>query len=381
MNYNRPPSRRSTEMTDSDYGLEMANRDTELRDIPELPDSVAESHLFTLPREIRDRIYTFCLTAHGGLPVEWPTLWKAYNLQPQLLRTCKIIFNEAAPLLYTLNDMTFHHPSDANMFVRAISSPPLARNISTLSLHIKAQDTRLWMPYLNSKDNKRSLRSDFPNLRELNIRFRSNKWQHSIPPEANMKLWSEDSRLDEIIDVLRHVFVPDSLHDPKNERELEAFISNNPNAFPLDPSDPGYKKQWLAIHKARADFARRQEALPVIKVTCACRVHAQHFATLTTAPATPVPGPDLSQANNGTGVIQQTTLPPTEPPPPVTEGEPFRGFTPIDLQAGMKKMHDPDLGSANVARTPFGNKSGILLSLEIHCLDPKRDNAAEQRTV
>lgn len=382
LNVHRPPTRRSTEMTDdSDYGLEMANRDTELKDIPELPESVTESALFTLPREIRDRVYSFCLTAQGGLPMEWPTLWKAYGLQPQLLRTCRIIYNEAAPLLYTLNNMTFHHPSDANMFVRAISSPALARHIAYLSLHIKAQDTRLWMPYLTSKDIYRSLKADFPDLRELSIRFRSNKWQHSIPPEANMKLWSEDSRLDEIIASLRHVFLPDGPQEAKNERELETYISNHPNAFPLDPSDPSYKKQWLAIHKARNDFARKQEAGPTIKVVCACRVHATHFTALTTNPIPPPPAPDLSQANNGTGVIQQTPIPPVEPPAPVREGEPFRGFTPVDLRGGIKKLHDPDLGSANVARTPFADKHGILLSLEIHCLDPKRENAAEQRTV
>ena len=366
---------------DSEYGLEMANRDTELMDIPELPESVVESPLFTLPREIRNRIYDYCLTAQSGLPMEWPSLWKSYHLQPQLLRTCRIIYNEAAPLLYTLNNMTFHHPSDANMFVRAISSPVLAKHTANLSLHIKAQDTRLWMPYLTSKDINRSVKADFPNLRELSIRFRSNKWQHGLPPEANMKIWHEDSRLDEIIDSLRHVFLPDGPQEPENEREFETYVSNNPSAFPLDPSDPSYKKQWLAIHKARADFSRKQEATPTIKVVCACRVHATHFTTLTTSPIPPPLAPDLSQANNGTGVIQQTPIPPAEPPLPVREGDPFRGFTPIDLRAGIKKLHDPDLGSATVARTPFADKHGILLSLEIHCLDPKRDNATEQRTV
>lgn len=364
----------------SEYSLEMVtSRERDLKDIPELPDSVAESTLFMLPREIRDRVYSLCLTAQGGLPVEWPTLCRSYALCPQLLRTCKIIFSEAAPLLYTINNMTFHHPSDANVFVRAISSPLLGRQIVNLSLHIKAQDTRLWMPYLTSRDNSRSLKEDFPSIKELSIRFRSNKWQHSMPPEVNMELWSEDSRLDEVIDGLRHVFLPDSPHGPKNEREFEAYISNHPSAFPLDPSDPGYKKQWLDIQKARTAFTAKQKATPTIKVVCACRVHVAHFAILTSA--TPPLGPDLSQANNGTGVIQQTLAPPTDPPPPVEEGEPFRGFTPIDLRAGMKKLHDPELGSANVARTPFADKNGVLLSLEIHCLDPKRDNAAEQRMV
>ena len=371
---------RSSTMTDSDYGLEMdAATDRELKDIPELPDSVAESPLFMLPREIRDRIYSFCLTANNGWPVEWPTLWRAYALQPQLLRTCRIIYNEAAPLLYTLNNMTFHHPSDANMFVRAVSSV-LSRYIANLSLHIKAQDTRLWMPYLTSRDHSRSLKADFPNLRELSIRFRSNKWQHALPPEANMKIWSEDSRLDEIVDGLRHVFLSNGPHEPKNEREFETCISSQPGAFPLDPGDASYKKQWLDIQSARAAFLAKQEATPTIKVVCACRVHSTHFSALTTVTTT-APGPDLAQPGNGTGVIQQTTDLATSQPAPVQEGEPFHGFTPVDLQAGIKKLYDPDLGSANVSRTPFADKNGILLCLEIHCLDPKRDNAAENRTV
>ena len=74
--------------------------------------------------------------------MEWPTQWKSYTLQPQILRTCKIVYNEAAPLMYAINTMTFHHPSDANMFVRAISSPDFAREITNLSLNIKAQNKR-----------------------------------------------------------------------------------------------------------------------------------------------------------------------------------------------------------------------------------------------
>lgn len=380
--HTRAPTRKSSVMTDdSEHGLEMGGmKDRELNDIPELPDSVAESPLFVLPREIRDRIYNFCLIAQNGWAVEWPTVWNAYALQPQLLRTCKIIHNEAAPLLYTLNKMTFHHPSDANMFVRAITNPMLSRHVASLSLHIKAQDTRLWMPYLTSRDPSRSLKADFPHLRDLSIRFRSNKWQHSLSPEANMKIWSEDSRLDEIIDGLRHVFLPDGPQEPKTESEFETHISNHPGAFPLDPDDPSYEKQWLNIHSARNAFANRQDAPPNIRVVCACRVHSTHFISLTT-PTTSTPLPDLAQPNNGTGVIQQTTDQPPAPRIPVVEGEPFRGFTAVDLQAGVKKLHDDELGSANVARTPFADKFGIFLSLEIHCLDPKRDNAAEQRLV
>lgn len=121
-------ARRNTIDSDSDYDLEMSGtgaEERELNAIPELPDSVANSVLFTLPREIRDRIYSFSMTTQNFVPIEWPPLSYGvipYGIQPQLLRTCRIIHEEVAPLLYSLNIMTFHHPSDANMFVRAFAS-------------------------------------------------------------------------------------------------------------------------------------------------------------------------------------------------------------------------------------------------------------------
>ena len=223
------------------------------------------------------------------------------------------------------------------------------------------------MPYIMSKDSHRSLKMDFPNLRELQVRFRSAKWQHALPPEANMKIWSEDTRLDELIDGLRNMFLPDTSEGPKSERELESYISNNPSAYPSDPGDPSYTKQWLEIHKARNQFAAKRAIIPKIKVVCACRVHGTHFNALTMPAA---PQPDLAQPNNGTGVIQQTT---DRSYVPVREGEPVRGFTPIDLQQSITRLYDPDAGSANVARTCHADKDGVLLALEIHCLDPKRD--------
>ena len=375
-NLARAPTRKNT-MTDSDCGLEMGGTgERELNDIPELPDSVAESLLFTLPREIRDRVYQFCLTAKDNRQVEWPTLRKAFGLQAQLLRTCKIIYNEAAPLLYTLNTMTFHHPSDANMFVRAATCPNLSRHVAYLSLHIRAQDTRLWMPYLTSKDSHRSLQADFPALRDLNIRFRSNKWQHGLSPDHNMKLWSDDSRLDEVVDGLRHVFLHTNPSDPKTTQEFETYVSNHPDAFPLDPDDPQFKKQWLDIHAARSAFAAKKAATPTIKVVCACRVHVTHFQHLT-GEGPPVVPPIAANALQN--LPQPRPRSPREPPTAVKEGESFRGFSALDLQHGTRKLHDPDLGSANVARTPFADKDGVLLALEIHCLDPKRTDVVEQQ--
>jgi len=385
----RQPTRQNTMTDDSDYDLEMAgtNRgERGLNDIPELPDSVAESLMFTLPREIRDRVYGFCLTAQNGLAVEWPPLPGAktsYDLQPQLLRTCKIIHDEAAPLLFSGNNLTFHHPSDANMFVRALASPALSgRFITHLSLHIKATDTRLWMPYLTSTDAHRSLKADFTAIRELNVRYRSNKWNHSLSPDQNLKNWSEDSRLDEVVDGLRQVFIP---QPPSSKSDLDAvkpLNEMNEREFMtfIDAKRPGedmaFKRQLLELHKAHAPAVARAPDPPTLKIVCACRVHSAHFNQVMAAAdgTTPIqhtgPAAILAQALGTNGPAADST----PPPAPVEEGEAFRGFTAVDFKiSGVKRLHDPDLGSAKVARTPFADKNGVLIALEVHCLDPRRE--------
>lgn len=415
--YIQPHTRRGTLTGTSEYSedgdLVMAdtqrNNDS-LDDISELPESVAGSPLFMLPREIRDRIYVYCLTAQNGLPVEWPPLsggaCSFYALQPQLLRLCRIIYDETAPLLYSLNTMAFHHPSDANMFTRAIAAPALARNyLTSLSLHIKAADTRIWMPYLTSGDAKRSLKSDFPRLRELGIRYRSNKWSHSLSPDQNLKIWSEDSRLDEIMNGLRNVFLPPSLASsraedypdgvkPLNEMNAEEFMRFVDARRPGE--DMAFKRQLLELHKAHVPAAAKSTPEPpIIKVVCACRVHSTHFNIVTSGAETvaaanqppPPPPPAHGLQHNHTpvlgaiaqviGVVAPTPETPTiasEPAAPMEDGEPFRGFTAADFSRdGIKRLHDPDLGSAKVARTPFADKNGIMIALEIHSLDPKKD--------
>lgn len=374
-----PPTRKSTLNSTSEYSededIEMAGMGRQddhmggLQDIQELPDSVAHSLLFELPREIRDRIYALCLTAREGMPIEWPRARDSpifYDMQPQLLRICSIVHDEAAPLLYTLNTLTFHHPSDANMFVNALApSPMYGRHISNLSLHIKAQDVRMWMPYLTSTDDVRSLRADFPNLKELGVRFRSNNWQHQHSPEKNLEEWCKDSRLDEVMNGLRHVFLsgPDAVKTQISEREFADYIDRNVAAYPDGDHNVQFRKRLIELHKARSRYAGVRSEAPTIRVCCACRVHATHFNALTTTAS--------RQTRPPTG----NTDPPPSPAPPVREGEAFRGFTAVDLQTGVKRLQDPELGIANVARTVHANKNGILLALEIHCLDPRRDAA------
>lgn len=355
----KPPTRRSTLDGDSESeaGLTMA-----LQDIPEiqqLPDSVSESPLFDMPREIRDRIYSFCLTARDALPVEWPSGWRRYDMQPQLLRICKIVYSEAAPVLYTSSVLTFQHPSDANMFVHALTSPTYGRHVTQVSLHIKAQDTRLWMAYISSSDPIRSLKADFPSLKELQIRYRSSKWQHAMPAEANMDTWNHDLKLVELVDGLRSLFAPEPEPDlmPRTESMDFADVSEQE----ADAHEPR-RRDIRAVFEARRAQNRsapRPADGPTVKVVCACRVHQGHFNAL----INPTPA--------GAPMPPGMNPPAPQSPTPVTEGAPFTRFTPIDLRQGVKKLHDPDLGSANVARTPFADMNGILVALEVHYLDPK----------
>jgi hypothetical protein len=136
----------------------------------ELPKSVANSPLFKLPLEIRQRIYSYCLT--NKLSVLWPAERLAHDLKPQLLQTCWAVYEEAAGALYS-NMMHFVHPSDANMFLWA-HNPELGRSITRILLQIRDKDVKaLWTGYLSSTKPERSLLNDYPNLRCLHIHFRS----------------------------------------------------------------------------------------------------------------------------------------------------------------------------------------------------------------
>ncbi|KAF2718790.1 hypothetical protein K431DRAFT_230064 [Polychaeton citri CBS 116435] len=366
--------------------MSRVNADRELNDIPELPESVSHSILFELPREIRDRIYSFCLAAHDGLAVEWPKEKRKSGRQPQLLRVCKIIRDEAAPMLYTLNKLSFSHPSDANMFVRALSAPNFARFISLLELQIRATDNRLWMPYLTSTDDKRSLKADFPSVRTLCIRYKSNRWIHTLPPESNMRPWSEDIRLLEIMDGLRNVFrladyaaippppppPPPQVHHGRlgpDGTPLGGIIGERDFLDYIDEKED--RKRQTSYGRVPSSLATRQPP-PVIKITVSCRVHQNHFTALVTS-ADALRAQGSRPAPNG-----QTPTGPAEdaehPMGAVREGDEFRGFTPVDLRRRMKGVDDPYVGAASLASTPFANNKGVLLALEIYCSESRREN-------
>lgn len=385
----RPPTRRNSAMSESDYGggLEMAQarRLDEIGEMEEVPESVSRCLLFTLPREIRDRVYAFCLMAREREAVEWPVggadkgSGRRSGMAPELLRTCKIVAAEATRALYAENRLAFFHPSDANMFVRAMASPGHTRHLAHLLLHVRAQDTRLWMPYLTSTDLTRSLKADFPNLRDLGIQYRSNKWQAALPVEANLRHWSEDGRLDELINGLGHVFWPGGA---KERAKRQRRGSENSMDRWSDDETPS---------KARNAAAREP---PAIKLIVSCRIPNTHFAALTSdlplpppqapaqpapaqlgappgtihgvpPPPPPAPGPPGNAAAAGIAALQDLLSSSPPAPEPVSQGEEFKGFTIVDFKGRAREVRRKEREGGQVARTVFARKANVMVALEV----------------
>lgn len=144
-----------------------------LHSIPDKQAPPTKPELFTLPRELRERIYTSALSTPHTIP--WPSASLRTHLAPQLLRTCKMIYAEAAPVLYAQNGFQFTHPSDANMFLYNHNPDLIRENVKKIHLVIKDhRDVRnLWTYWLSSTMATRSLATDYPNLTTLDIRLRS----------------------------------------------------------------------------------------------------------------------------------------------------------------------------------------------------------------
>lgn len=127
------------------------------------------SILLSLPRELRDRIYTLALTS--PYPFWWPNQTPVkHDVAVNLLRTNRKVYEESAPILYEGNKFLFTHPSDCNIF-RVVASP-FSINVQSVYFRIREKDLRLWTSYLGSKSMDRSLRVDLPRLKNLWIFLR-----------------------------------------------------------------------------------------------------------------------------------------------------------------------------------------------------------------
>lgn len=125
--------------------------------------------MLSLPRELRDRVYTYALTS--PYPFWWPgQAPMKHHVGVPLLRTSKQVYDEAAPVLYTGNKFLFTHPSDCNIF-RIVASPH-AVSLNSVYFRIREKDLRLWTTYLGSKNADRSLKADLPHLKNLWIFMR-----------------------------------------------------------------------------------------------------------------------------------------------------------------------------------------------------------------
>jgi hypothetical protein len=279
------------------------------------------------------------------------------------------------------------------MFVRAMSSP--IGTVTYLNLHIKAQDTRLWMPYLTSTDKTRSLKADFPSLKELVVRYKSNKWQHALPVDANLRHWADDLRLDELIKGLGHVFYPVETTElpastPATQEDFQRYLEANTDAFAAE--EASFKQRLLQLHRAQQAFAsaRQPPSPPAIRIICACRISHAHFTALTSDSqdsehgqpahgnvAPPPAGPAATVAGMLPGMAALQGMFTATPQPPaqqaVRPGDEFRGFSPIDLRGNVKVVADSSIEGwgavARVARTVFAKKGTVELALEIFSVE------------
>ncbi|KAF2086374.1 hypothetical protein K490DRAFT_66927 [Saccharata proteae CBS 121410] len=161
----------------------------------EYQDVNSPKHLLALPRELRDKIWSYVLTSPNT--IWWPSTIPP-NTSPSLLLTNRFIHNEAAPLLYSSNRFMFTHPSDANMFTK-IHSVEHAKNINYIYLRVRDRDLRLWTTYLGSTSSHRSLLHDFPNLKGMWIFFRSNFWSpRHVDLFESFKMWTKDPAMREV---------------------------------------------------------------------------------------------------------------------------------------------------------------------------------------
>lgn len=194
----RPPIMRKNTLTSITSSMGDEDYHDALSQVPaNLPPSVSSSPLFRLPRDLRLQVYSYLMTSPTN--IVWPTATQRLDLNPQVLLTCRAVYEEAAYVLYAKNTPCFAHPSDANMFAHALSSRVHATCIPHITLRIRTQDTRLWTGWFNTNAPERSLIRDFPGLRQLTIRYRGPRWQPSLTERQNAELWLKDQKLQEII--------------------------------------------------------------------------------------------------------------------------------------------------------------------------------------
>lgn len=155
-----------------------------------------------LPQEIRERIYRHALISRGfcAWPVDdtRPRDGRPYQIWPAIIRTCRTIYAEATPILYTQNAIGFDHPSNCNVF-HHIMDRNYVNMCSSFIIRMRERDRTLWKNYFASQDKIRSLNGDFPNLKRIKIWFRpGNWWSPNTSAETNFERLLENPKLKEL---------------------------------------------------------------------------------------------------------------------------------------------------------------------------------------
>ncbi|KAF2461898.1 hypothetical protein BDY21DRAFT_3197 [Lineolata rhizophorae] len=204
--------------------------------------------LFRLPRELRDKIYSYVLTQPH--PIWWPTERASNGLWPALLAVSRRVHSEAAPHLHTTNAFMFAHPSDCNMFARTHSRPH-TRLIQTLYLHVRDRDMPLWRAYLSSTNADRSLAYDLPDLKSVYILYRSSFWNpHPGELRDNYFRWQQDPRLRDLC-----LSLEDKTKATVNiycihripRMDVEALRLSYPDHLKSDPGEDVVRTDWVKI--------------------------------------------------------------------------------------------------------------------------------------
>jgi len=164
------------------------------------------SSLCRLPYFIRMKIFRPLLTSPHGTTYPSPPNTSLRNLQPQILRVCRLFHRELSPLLYHDAKLIFSHPSDANLFTQVLSSPQYSSDIHTLVLRVKNTDVKIWSTYFTSRSRERSLIFDFPDLKTLHIRFRGLKYLPFSDGRQSSWQWVRDPKLLRCIESIKETY-------------------------------------------------------------------------------------------------------------------------------------------------------------------------------
>ncbi|PSN74572.1 hypothetical protein BS50DRAFT_480965 [Corynespora cassiicola Philippines] len=181
------------------------------------------SLLLSLPRELRERIYTFALVS--PYPFWWPApSTPKHNVALGLLTANRQVYEEAAPIFYSGNKFLFTHPSDCNIF-RIVASP-FSENITQVYFRIREKDLRLWATYLGSKTKERSLKADLPKLRSLWIFLRCGTM--GLPPVLQAQVQA-------VQNALGHQFPQPQSQTGNDDESSNADDSGDGNQLPPPP--------------------------------------------------------------------------------------------------------------------------------------------------